>query len=78
MRTRKASIIRRGCMIKEKYNKNSAYAVAKRMNKRGGFVHAYKCEFCDGWHVGKPYKQTRIMMAFDRLMKLRNNIPGYI
>ncbi len=41
--------------LKVIYNsKESALKAAQAMSKKtGGYFSAYKCVFCDGWHIGK-------------------------
>jgi len=42
------------CGTKIKYRESSARRAAEAMERKRGVVFdAYKCRFCDGWHVGK-------------------------
>lgn len=50
--------------------RGAAFAAAKKMNKRGEFVNAYRCPICKRWHVGKMRKDQRVAAAFHRLDKL--------
>ena len=63
----------RSCQRKRKYSKHVARAVARRMNRAGNYVNAYRCPICEGWHVGKPFGRTRIEMAFKRLERQYNH-----
>lgn len=64
-RRRRVSMVMRGqahddrrvsCEGKVRYGPDSAEAAAKRMTaKTGDEFEAYKCRYCDRWHVGhKP------------------------
>ena len=60
----------KACQRKRKYTKDQAYAMARRLNKKGRYLHAYKCPVCDGWHIGKPFRSVRVKWAFERVDRL--------
>ena len=49
-----------GCRRKKQFTQHDAIEMAKRMNnspnRRQARTKAYKCEFCDKWHVGHDNK----------------------
>jgi hypothetical protein len=52
-----SSFEHRSCRSKVRHDgRREAMAVAKTQMNRlgGGRVDAYRCRFCDGWHVGHP------------------------
>ena len=67
MSTRKRTKQIRACQRKRKYTENGARSVARELNAKGHYLHAYKCPICKGWHVGRPYPHVRVEMAFKRL-----------
>jgi len=50
-------------------SENVAYAVAKRMGKKGKFVKPYHCAACKAWHTGtnRGLRAKRIDNLFDRI-----------
>ena len=47
---------------KKKFDDQSeALKVVWRMKSEGESVHAYRCKFCTGWHVGHYHKPTHKM-----------------
>ena len=42
------------CSMKRQYEKADAKRTAKvqSANRKGGNVHAYRCIYCDWWHLG--------------------------
>ena len=52
----KRAVRRKSCEGKVRHaTKDAAHLSAMHTRARGwGFVGAYKCQFCSGWHVGHP------------------------
>ncbi len=48
-------------------NEQYARSVARKMNRRGCYVEAYYCKYCNGWHVGRMKRECKVMEAFRRL-----------
>lgn len=46
----------RACTRKHKLTKQGAKKKAKLNRQRGIELAAYKCQFCEGWHVAKKTK----------------------
>lgn len=57
----------RTCRRKRKYTEAKARETARYLNSRGGYLHAYKCPNCDGWHIGRLSAYARVMLAFERI-----------
>jgi hypothetical protein len=69
------------CGRKRRYeNVGSAVRVAKLMSKRtGGWLIAYECIDCGGWHVGKAsYDQEIVRQQPKRMAKDRCNYCGKV
>ena len=52
------------CAGKVKYTETSAVKAAEGLKKKLGHLktmQAYKCEYCDGWHVGHGTPRESIM-----------------
>lgn len=55
----KRRLRRKSCEGKKKFdNQTDAIKTVMRMKSDGESVHAYKCNFCNGWHVGHYHKRT--------------------
>jgi hypothetical protein len=49
-----------GCEGKARFDSAPlAQKVAKRRTERGKVGHAYRCEFCGGWHIGLRHAAAR-------------------
>jgi hypothetical protein len=56
----RAEVKAAGCAGKERFEgPEAARKVARRMNAKGVGVNAYRCQFCQGWHIGALYKGKR-------------------
>jgi len=59
------------CQRKIKQSEKAARCSAAVLNRRGEYVHAYRCDICGRWHVGRLKKNRRINIAFARLERER-------
>ena len=53
----KRKIRRRQCTGKQRFEShgdasNAMHNLIRRGRKRGGYLHVYKCQFCNGYHFG--------------------------
>lgn len=49
-----------GCAGKQRFTSGGeARRCAQHMQKAGKGVNAYRCPFCEGWHVGKSTSKVR-------------------
>lgn len=55
----KRNFRRQSCERKRRYTRCIAYKLAGWWIRRGEDIHAYKCAFCGGWHVGHITAATR-------------------
>lgn len=56
---------------KDFLTKDQAHARARRMKQKGYLIHAYKCPYCKGWHVGKNKIESE-QRIFKILEKIEN------
>jgi hypothetical protein len=42
------------CEGKDKLTPEQARKVAQRMQRKDRIVEAFRCNFCNDWHVGRP------------------------
>ena len=47
------------CEGKDQLTPEQARKVAKRMKRKDRIVEAFRCEFCNAWHVGRPASMSR-------------------
>jgi hypothetical protein len=62
----KRNIRRKACEGKQKMEKYSAIAYAKKLRKRGEIMNAYLCKFCGRWHIGHMPHRMKVMMEKKR------------
>jgi hypothetical protein len=55
----KRRLRKRMCQDKVRYTREAAYEARHRLQMRGEFVNAYKCDWCGGWHVGHPPRRCQ-------------------
>lgn len=70
---------RRGCLDKDPYPSQAeaerqVYHLLRRSEKdpmkaKAGFLHAYRCQFCDAWHIGNSKDRTSIDRFIGKLKR---------
>lgn len=51
---------RKACARKARHGTRAEATEAARVQTRGRFwMHAYRCPFCAGWHIGHPTARQR-------------------
>lgn len=58
-----------GTKVRHPDQKSAVVSIAKLHRRRGyqGFMHAYHCRFCGGWHTGHVQNYGRVTNNTGRL-----------
>lgn len=69
-------VVEHACTRKRAYERRGAQRAAEQMRARGDEVSAYRCPFCDAWHVGHVPSLEGMASLARAIRDEHGNAPG--